>query len=196
MKRLGLRPVFLAGGCFAMCAFLLMAEAGGIGIQPVTLETHEEAVRCGEIGPECAITPYRLCSSEKYSAWIASPFSRVARSVAEFRIRKVRPQLMTPGVANGWGVGVYVAPGSDYDRADSIKRVIIKRGATTLEPVTTTIAPVTLTNAAGEKKQVSKGFFSFPLEAFAPTADITVVLIGSTGEVRCNFDQQRLAALR
>ena len=187
--------MLLANAWFAASAMCLFAQGAG-GIRRLTLETRDEAIRCGETGLACAIEPYRLCAPEKYTAWIASPFSRVALSVAESLGRQDRPRPITPGAANGWGVGVYVSPAADFDSAESIKRVVIQRGSSTIEPETATLSPVTVENATGEKKQLLKGFFGFSLEAFAPTADITIVLIGSTGEVRCRLDQEKLSSLR
>lgn len=185
-----LRPIallFTAAGLFA---------AGGI--QPITMELRDKAIRCGEAGAHCAIAPYRLASPETqpFSAWIATPYSRVAFSVFEALRLKQPPRPMEPGAANGWGVGIYVSPAEDYARGDSIRRVVIERAGRAIEPETTTLAPVTLVNAAGEKKQVSKGFFAFPLETFAPTADITIVLMGSAGEIRCPLSRRKLAALK
>ena len=181
-------------------ALSLHAETPGNpgGIQRLTEEAHEEAIQCGQSGADCAIQPYRLCPSQDpgHTAWIATPFSRVASSVFEFLQRHERVRPMSPGVANGWGVGIYVSPAGDFDRADSIHRVVIRRGTETIQPITTTIAPVVLTSRGNLKKQVSKGFFAFPMNAFAPSADISIVLTGSLGESVCTLDRRTLAALR
>src|SRR5690349_7930259 len=115
-----LRPIallFTAAGLFA---------AGGI--QPITMELRDKAIRCGEAGAHCAIAPYRLASPETqpFSAWIATPYSRVAFSVFEALRLKQPPRPMEPGAANGWGVGIYVSPAEDYARGDSIRRVVIE----------------------------------------------------------------------
>jgi hypothetical protein len=110
--------------------------------------------------------------------------------------RYARPILMSPGEANGWGVGIYVFPGEDYDKADSIERVMIRREGETIEPETTTLAPVTLVSPAGAKKEVSKGFFAFPMGAFAPTADVTIIFVNSAGETTCAVDRTKLSMLR
>ena len=94
------------------------------------------------------------------------------------------------------GRRIYVSPAGDFDRADSIHRVVIRRGTETIQPITTTIAPVVLTSRGNLKKQVSKGFFAFPINAFAPSADISIVLTGSLGESVCTLDRHTLAALR
>jgi len=103
---------------------------------------------------------------------------------------------MSPGEANGWGVGIYVFPGEDYDKAEPIERVMIRREGETIQPETITLAPVTLVSAAGAKKEVSKGFFAFPMTAFAPTADVTIVFVGSAGETACTVSREKLTMMR
>lgn len=183
-----------------LTAPLFAQRAGGeAGIKPITREARTEAIACGKSGTDCAIAPYRLCSPEigpQYSAWIASPFSRVASSIFEALAKHAKPDPMTPGEANGWGVGIYVSPSEDFGTAAAIERIVIRRAGATIEPITTTIAPVAVTNPQGRKKQLSKGFFAFPMEAFAPTSDITIVLIGSAGEATCSLDRRRLSILR
>jgi len=182
------------------CSLPLCADSadGGDGIKRITMETRKEAILCGKSGAECAVTPYRLCPSENgpHSAYVATPFSRVAAAVFEAMKRHARPIPMSPGEANGWGVGIYVFPGEDYDKADSIERVMIRREGETIEPETTTLAPVTLVSRAGAKKEVSKGFFAFPMTAFAPTADMAIVFVGSAGQTICTLDRSRLSMLR
>jgi hypothetical protein len=168
------------------------------GIARITGESHKEAIACGKSGADCAVAPYRICASEnkRYSAWIATPFSRVAASIYDALQKHQRPRAMEAGDANMWGVGIYVYPSEDYDSADSIERVQIRRAGEIIEPKTTTIAPVTSINPAGMKKELSKGFFAFPMDVFTPTSEITIVLIGSSGEMTCTFDRPKLSALR
>lgn len=164
----------------------------------MTLESRREAIACGKSGADCAITPYRLCPAEnrRYSAWIATPFSRITFSVFEALQKHERPKPWDAGEVNAWGTGIYVSPSEDYDHADAIRRVLIRRAGDTIEATTTTIAPVTLTSPAGVQKLVSKGFFAFPMDAFAATSDITIVLIGSAGEMPCTLDRRQLSTLR
>jgi hypothetical protein len=171
----------------------------GRGIQRLTLESRDEAVECGKSGADCAIKPYRLCSTnigQRYLAFLATPFSRVASSIFEMSKKRERLRAMSPGAANGWGVGIYISPSENLDHADSIQNVVIRREGHTIQPLTTTIAPVHYTTRTGVKKQLWKGFFAFPMDSFAPTADITVVLIGGTGEVTCTLDSLKLSTLR
>jgi hypothetical protein len=186
---------------FHLAAVLILSlqpPASSGGIKFLTEETHAEAVACGRSGADCAVEPYRLCpvENEHYSAWIASPFSRVASNVYEAIRRRQRVRPMEEIGANGWGVGIYVSPAENYDKAESIERLAIRRGGRTIEPLTSTLAPVPLRDATGATKQVSKGFFAFPMEVFSPAADITIVFVGPFGEATCTLDRRKLSSLR
>jgi hypothetical protein len=171
---------------------------GGGLIATLTNDARAAAIACGRAGAECAVKPYQLCPSPdaRYTAWIATPFSRVASSVFESVQRRQRPRPMDAGTATLWGVGVYVLPPDDVRRADSIRRVFLRRGGDIIEAHTTTLAPVTIAGSDGISREVAKGFFSFPIDAFAPTGDLTVVFVSESGETTCTLDSQRLQALR
>jgi len=168
------------------------------GIQRITMDTRADAIRCGHAGFACAVEPYQLCPARNspFQARLATPFSRVAGYVFEVAATGDRLKPMTPGAANGWGVGIYVFPSDDPTRADAIRHVSLRRGGQTIEPLTVTLAPVSPTDGAAPTKPLAKGFFSFPMEAFAPTADVTIVMAGSTGEVSCTLDGGKLSTLR
>jgi hypothetical protein len=46
------------------------------------------------------------------------------------------------------------------------------------------------------QEETVEGFFAFSLDAFSPASDITVVLIGSSGESSCTVPRLKLATLR
>ena len=171
--------------------------AAGV-IASLSNETRAQAIACGRAGAECAVKPYQLCPSSDapYAAWVATPFSRVASSVFESVQRRQRPRPMDAGAATLWGVGLYVLPPDDVRRAGSIKRVFLRREGKIIEARTSTLAPVTIAGSDGAGREVSKGFFSFPIDAFAPTSDLTVVFVGASGETTCTLDRERLQALR
>jgi hypothetical protein len=170
----------------------------GVGIKPLDNDTHAQAIACGRSGAECAIMPYRLCPADldRYSARIATPFSRVASSVYDAKQRRARSEPPTWGSANHWGVGVYVFPSDEFEKAGSIEKVMIQRGDQLIQPTTLTLAPVYLESKLWPRKRASKGYFAFPMEAFLPTSAITVVLVGSSDEVSCRLDRSDLSALR
>jgi len=172
-------------------------EAPAFGIAPLSEQRYEAAIACGREGPECATSPYVLCPAElmKYSARLATPFSRVAMSLVNTpkRLTHVRPMEMK--TANGWGAGIYVFPAQDVHESGPIRRVFIRRGERVVEPSTATIAPAA--NGASEgPDRFSKGYFAFPMSAFSADEDVTVVFVDSDGEVSCTLSRRRLSTLR
>jgi hypothetical protein len=174
------------------------AQSSETGIlERLTAETHAQALACGRAGPQCSVTPYELCASNgRYAARLATPFSRVASAATDAAKSGRRLDRVTPGFANRWGVGIFVYPADNSASADAIQRLEIRRQGQTIKPATSTVGPLTISNADGSTKQLSRGFFAFKADAFAPTADTTVVFVGGAGETTCVLDRGRLAALR
>jgi hypothetical protein len=165
----------------------------------LTAADHSQAMACGRSGAECAVVPYQLCPSEiggRYSAQLATPFSRVAKAAFE-GARSGRPvRRMERGAANQWGTGIYVFPAERSVNADAIQRMEIRREGRVIQPLTTTVAPMTATQPHGTAKLLTRGYFGFASEAFAPSADVTIVFIGSSGTTTCTLDREHLQAIR
>jgi len=168
-------------------------------IARLTEADHADAVACGRSGAECSIAPYQLCPSElsgRYSARIATPYSRVASAVFE-GARSGRPARgIDRGLANQWGIGIYVFPAERSIRADAIQRVEIRREGRMIQPLTTTVGPLAVTLPDGASKTLTRGYFAFGDDVFTPSESVTVVLIGAGGESTCFLDRSRLERLR
>src|SRR5262245_20819702 len=100
----------LGSSSLAVCARAQAPESAA-GIRFLNKESRREAVACGRSGADCAVKPYRLCpQNQRFSAWIATPFSRIAASVFESLEKGERPKPWDAGEANAWGAGIYVYP--------------------------------------------------------------------------------------
>jgi hypothetical protein len=172
-------------------------KSSDMGVKFLTPETYSEAIACGRSGVGCAVAPYQLCPAElaQYSAWIATPFSRVASSVFERMNRRQRPRPMERGAANAWGLGIYVAPSESHEKAESILRVAIRRRGRVIVPTTITLAPIRV-GADSETKQLVRGFLAFPMDTLSPGADVAVILTGTSGEVTCTITPGGLQRIR
>ena len=183
-------------GTHGFARLLAQSPGGGI-IERLNDETHAQAVACGRSGASCAVTPYELCPTDgRYAARIATPFSRVASAVADAVKTGRRPNPVTAGAANRWGIGVFVFPAENSAKADAIQRLEIQREGSVIQPLTSTVGPITTKAPDGSTKQLSRGFFTFPASTFSPSADITIVFIGASGETRCTLDRSHLNTLR
>jgi hypothetical protein len=191
----------LAFVCAAGAVALASAQTGpdAAGILPrLTVETYDQAKACGRDGEACAVEPYRLCPavSQQYSVRLATPFSRVAVGVLE-NLKIGKPgRGMERGNANRWGTGVYVLPAERSSAAAGIDSLEIRREALVIQPLTRTVGPIAVTMQDGSSRQLSRGYFSFSPEAFAPGADIVLVFKGTAGEITCPVNRARLQVLR
>jgi hypothetical protein len=185
-----------AGSAGAATGGLAAGETEQTGARRLTEAAYDEAVACGHAGAHCAVEPYLICAAAnaRFHAYIATPFQRVASSVYEAAGKGSEIKPMSPGEANGWGVGVYVLPGGNPRFADPIVNVAVLREGKRIEPLTTTIAPAMYRGAASPP--LTKGFFAFPPGTFAPGAPVTVVLTGTAGSADCVLDRARLEAMR
>jgi hypothetical protein len=169
--------------------------APSLGVQRLTKASYEDAVACGHSGERCAITPYLICPAPNgpFTAYIATPYSRVASAIND--ALKAGKPARSPGAseANYWGFGVYVFPANSRRLADSIEKVMIRRGSEVIEPLTATTAPAVY---RGAHPPLTKGFFAFPMDAFTPSASITFILMGTSGTIECSFDRSKLEALK
>jgi hypothetical protein len=194
-----LTDVLAAAACTAMLGVSgPSAQSPETGIiERLTAETHSQAVACGRSGPDCAVSPYELCPSDgQYSARIATPFSRVAAAVHDAVKTGRRPNPMTPGAATRWGVGIFVFPAENSAKANAIQRLEIRRDGSVIQPTTSTVGPLTTRAPDGSPRPLARGFFAFPASAFSPDAEVTIVFVGTSGEMSCTLERSRLQALR
>jgi len=169
------------------------------GIIPrLSPDTYEQAKTCGRSGADCAVAPYQVCPSEntRYSVRIATPFSRVASATLE-GVKSGKPgRGMDRENANRWGTGVYVLPAERSASASGIMGLEIRREGRVIEPLTITVGPIAVSMPDGSSKQLARGYFAFPPDAFASASEVALVFSGSPGQTTCVIDRARLAALR
>lgn len=177
---------------------LVVAQARAGIIAALSPDDYRDAMACGRVGADCAVDPYRLCPSagDPFAATIATPFSRVASAIVDANRERRRPRVMERGAATAWGVGIYVYPAERAGVTATIQRVYLRRGANRIDPLTTTVAPVSVTHPDGSLHELARGFFTFPVAAFKPDEPVTVVFVHSDGESRCTLDTSRLGILR
>jgi hypothetical protein len=182
---------------FAAPPLAAQAPPGGV-ITKLTPELYRQAMACGRAGADCAEVPYRLCPSpdSPFEATLATPFSRVAGGVYQSIRNRQRVRSMDRGAATAWGIGIYVNPSARPGVRSVIRRVYIKRGGREISPLTSTVAPITVTATDGSARELARGFFAFPPDAFNPGTPVTIVFVGSEGQLTCTLDSSRLGILK
>jgi hypothetical protein len=163
----------------------------------LTTELREQAVKCGLAGESCAVQPYKLCADDgPYIATLITPYSRVALAAMDAERNGQTLRRMGPASVNRWGVAVSVSPSAHSTDPGTIERLEIRRDGRVIQPLKATVGPVTATRSDGTSWPSTRGFFVVPPEAFEPSADIDIRLIGPSGEATCRLNRTRLQALR
>jgi hypothetical protein len=166
-------------------------------IARLTAETREEALACGRKGRDCAVTPYELCQDiAEYTIRLITPFSRVAEASLDAEEGRRPVGRIGPATVNRWGIGLSVLPASRVSSPASIGQVTIQREGQTVRPVNATVGLMAVATPDGAVLMLNRGFFVFPVDAFEPSTDVTLVFTGSSGDVFCSLDRRQLSALR
>jgi hypothetical protein len=130
-----------------------------------------------------------------FSVVLDTPYLRLAHLAAEAR-RKFQPAPSPPiETLNEGGLIVHVGP-KDFSSTDSIELVVIKRGDSLIRPLKSELTPEVMQNAMGASRATVRGRFHFPMDAFAPTGPLTLVLVGRSENFEIPLSSTELATLR
>jgi hypothetical protein len=154
------------------------------GIQPLTRDSYYHAIECGKLGgaePSCVFYDAGLCKNDDFVVSFYSPYKQVAYEVWGAVSRK-RP-APTPNYAAAQQTRVVIGITPVRGAKNQIANVLVKRGGKTVEPDTRTI-------------DGTSGNFIFGFPPFAPTASITLDLVGKARTQSCLLDRTALSRLR
>jgi hypothetical protein len=154
------------------------------GIQPISRESYYHAIECGKQGttqPSCVFYDAGLCKNEDFVLALYTPYKQVAYEVWSAVSRK-RP-APTPSYQAAQRTKVVVGITPVRGARNPITNVVVKRGGKTIEPETRTIDGTT-------------GNFIFAFAPFAPTAGITIDMVGRDRTQSCSVDRGVLARFR
>ena len=154
------------------------------GIQPLTRDSYYHAIECGKQGgaqPSCVFYDAALCKNDDFVLSFYSPYKQVAYEVWGAVSRK-RP-APTPNYAAAQQTRVVIGITPVRGAKNQITSVLVKRGGKTIEADTRTI-------------DGTSGNFIFSFPPFAPTAGITLDMVGKTRTQSCVLDRTALSRLR
>lgn len=164
----------------------LAVSASPIGVKMDTL-SHSDRASVGEL--------QKLIKDAPFSVLISTPYSRAGFVAAEARRKFQPPPTIRIDELNAEGLTIEVSPGG-FTSADAIENVVLKRGDAIMRPLASNVVPVTIENAMGAKKDVSRGSFRFPINAFAPTSPVTIILVGRSRNFEIPLTVVELSKLR
>jgi hypothetical protein len=154
------------------------------GIQPISRDSYYHAIECGKLGgaqPSCVFYDADLCKNDDFVLALYTPYKQVAYEVwgAVSRKRPVPEPSYSAAQRTRVVIGVTPARGAK----NQIANLTVKRGGKVIESDTRTIDGTT-------------GNFIFPFAPFAPTATITLDIVGKARTQSCVIDRATLARFR
>lgn len=154
------------------------------GMIAITAESYYHAIECGKQGgddPACVFWDTGLCKNDDFTLTFYSGYKQVAYEVwTSVRKKKPAPQPSYQAAQRTRvTIGVTPAPGSKNTLTD----FAVKRGGKLVQPTVRTISGGT-------------GSFTFDYPAWAPTASVTLELIGKTRTISCVISPEVLRQFR
>jgi len=154
------------------------------GILPISPESYYNAIECGKQGgddPPCVFWDTGLCPNDDYTLAWYTPYKQVAYEVwLAVRKKQPPPQPNYPAAQRARvTIGVTPVKGA----TNVLKELAVKRAG---KPVVATDRSI---SGGG-------GRYTFDTSIFAPTADITLDLVGTTRTITCAIPPAVLRQLR
>lgn len=158
--------------------------AWGKGIQPLTPESYYNAIECGKQAvndPPCVFWDTGICKNEDFDLAWYSAYKQVAYEVwTAVRAKKPAPQPNYQA-ASRTRVSIGITPVKG--KKNSLKQLVFKRAGKPVEPVDRSLS------AGG-------GRYTFDTPMLAPTAEVTLEMIGSERTISCAIPASVLRMMR
>jgi hypothetical protein len=122
-----------------------------------------------------------LCPNDDYTIAMFTPYKMVAYEVWNAVRRKQEPPTPSYSEAQRTRITVKLTPKAGAKNPAT--GLVIKRGAKTVKPPTQSL-------------EDGGGSFIFDFDAFAPTEDVTLEMIGRTRTQRCLIEKAVLSQMR
>jgi len=179
----------LAGAAEAQVAVKAVARPGATprwnkGMIPINSESYYHAIECGKQGgedPACVFWDTGLCENDDFALAFYSGYKQVAYEVwAAVRKKKPAPQ---PSYQAAQRTRVTIGISPVAGSTNALTDFVLKRGGKAVQPAVRTVSGAT-------------GNFTFDYAAFAPTATVTLEMIGKARTVSCSISPEVLRQFR
>lgn len=154
------------------------------GIQPISQESYWHAVECGKQGgaaPACVFYDTGLCKNAEFTLAMYTPYKQVAYEVWQAVSRKQPPPTPSYQAAQRTRVVIGVRPVRPGQ--NPLTALVVKRGGRAVAPDSKVL------DGGG-------GTFTYGFAAFAPTAGVTIEMVGKSSTQTCVIDRATLARMR
>ncbi len=161
-----------------------MTPAWAKGIQAINRDSYWNAVACGKQGgqnPACVFWDTGLCKNDDFTLAFFTPYKQVAYEVWQAVRQHQEPP--TPSYVDAQHTRVTIGVTPIAAAKNPITSLVIKRGGQVIRPATQSLDD-------------GGGRFIFDVAPFAPTAPITIEMVGRARTVSCLVGRDVLAKLR
>lgn len=151
------------------------------GILAINAESYYNAIECGKQGgnPACVFWDTGLCKNDDFELAMYTPYKMVAYEVWRVVSQKQPPPQPNYAEAQRTRITIGVTPVRGSKNA--FDTLVLKRGGKPVAPTS---------------RELTTHRFTFDFPAFAPTAGITLDLVGTDRTVSCSIDAATLRLMR
>jgi len=156
----------------------------GKGILPISPESYYHAIECGKQAsddPPCVFYDTGLCKNDDFALALFTPYKGVAYEV--WRVVRAKQPAPTPNYQQAQQTRVTIGVTPVRGSANTFTALVLKRGSTAVEPTSRSLSG-------------GGGRFTFDFPVFAPTAAVTLDLVGRTKTLSCTIEPSVLAQFR
>lgn len=153
------------------------------GIQPISRDSYYQAIECGKQGgsPACVFWDTGLCKNPDFELAMYTPYKMVAYEVWRTVSQKQPPPQPNYAEAQQTRITIGVTPVRGAKNV--LSDLVLKRAG---KPVAPTARSITTASSR----------FTFDFPAFAPTAAVTLDLVGKERTISCSIDVATLRRMR
>jgi hypothetical protein len=154
------------------------------GIQAINRDSYWNAIACGKQGgqrPLCVFYDAELCPNDDFELAMFTPYKMVAYEV--WRAVRQKQDPPTPSYSEAQRTRITVKLTPKPAAKNPLTALVLKHGGTTVKSPTQSL-------------DTGGGSFIFDFAAFAPTAPVTLDMVGKARTISCVLDTAVLARMR
>ena len=151
------------------------------GIAPITPESYYNAIECGKQAgnPACVFWDTGLCKNPDFELAMFTPYKSVAYEV--WRVVSQKKPAPQPNYAEAQRTRITVGVTPVRGSKNTFSQLVLKRDGKAVTPTS---------------RELTTRRFTFDFFAFAPSAGISIDLVGEQRTITCTIDAATLKLMR
>jgi hypothetical protein len=151
------------------------------GILPISPESYYNAIECGKQGgnPACVFWDTGLCKNPDFELAVYTPYKSVAYEV--WRVVSQKQPAPQPNYAEAQRTRITIGVTPVRGSKNAFTDLIVKRAGRPIAPAA---------------RELTTRRFTFDFPAFAPSAGISIDLVGNERTITCTVDAATMKLMR